>query len=419
MPLVYLSLIGFLTALAVALGVTPVVRRLALAKGWVDRPDGERKLHTRPTPALGGIGVFAGSVAGLVAAGVAAPLLGVPGFGLPVVIVVGGVVMFATGLWDDLRGLGFKSKLAIELVVAYALLVSDRALLIDLTAVPFVGADPYTHALFAIPVTLLWIVGVMNAINLIDGIDGLAAGVAVIALASLAAAFGGMNDATLLVVAFVITGGLLGFLRYNLNPASIFMGDSGSLFVGFVLAVYTLSGTGHPNSLVALAIPLVALGLPIFDTVLSMLRRVIGRQAIMAPDRDHIHHRMTARTPVRRAVFILYAIAAGFGLIAVGMSLTTAVAAPWWIALAIVGAATFATTLGYVRRPYMPPVLIDAVAEARPEGKSEAIDNATIADEPVSDEPGGASGDGTMVAAGLETPRESEPPPDLTLSPTP
>ena len=412
MPLAVLALLGFAVALGVALGITPAVRRIALAKGWVDRPDGERKLHTSPTPALGGIGVFAGSVAGLAAAAVAAPLLGVPGFGLPLVIVLGGVVMFATGLWDDLRGLGFKSKLAIELVVAYALLVSDRALLIDLTAVPFIGADAYTHALFAIPVTLLWIVGVMNAINLIDGVDGLAAGVGIIALGSLAAAYGGMNDATLFVVALAIAGGLLGFLRYNINPASIFMGDSGSLFVGFVLAVYTLSGTGHENSLVALAIPLVALGLPIFDTVLSMLRRVIGRQAIMAPDRDHIHHRMTARTPVRRAVFVLYAIAAGFGLVAVGMSLTSATAAPWWIALAIVGAATFATTLGYVRRPYMPPVLIDAVSE---HGSADAARAAP----PALEETGGASGDGTMVAVQLETTDESEPPPDLTLSPTP
>ena len=416
MPLVYLSLIGFLTALVVALVVTPVVRRLALAKGWVDRPDGERKLHARPTPALGGVGVFVGSVAGLIAVAAAAPLLGVTGFGLPLVVVLGGLLMFATGLWDDLRGLGFKSKLAIELGVAYALLVSDRTLLIDLTAVPFIDADPYMHALFAIPVTLLWIVGVMNAINLIDGVDGLAAGVAVIALASLAAAFGGTNDATLFVVALVIAGGLLGFLRYNVNPASIFMGDSGSLFVGFVLAVYTLSGTGHANPLVALAIPLVALGLPIFDTVLSMLRRVIGRQAIMAPDRDHIHHRMTARTPVRRAVLILYAIAGGFGLVAVGMSLTSATAAPWWIALAIVGAATFATTLGYVRRPYMPPVLIDTVGGGGP--VEEPADAGRAAPTPP-DASGGSSGDGTMVAARLETSGESEPPPDLTLSPTP
>ena len=413
--------LGFAVAFVVALLLTPWVRRLALERGWVDRPDGDRKLHANPTPALGGIAIFAGVVAGLAVVAAAAPALGLPGFGLPPVVILGALAMAGTGFWDDLRGLGFKTKLAVEIVVAYALLISDQSYLIDLTAVPFIGADPYTHALFAIPITLVWIVGVMNAINLIDGVDGLAAGVAGIALASLAVAFGAVSEPVLLVAAVVMIGGLLGFLRHNFNPASIFMGDSGSLFIGFVLAVYTLSGDAHPDPLVALIVPLVALGLPIFDTTLSMVRRAIGRQAIMAPDRDHIHHRMTQRMSVRRAVAMLYLVAAGFGLVAIAISQSSAAAAPWWVGFAILGAAAFATTLGYVRRPYMAPALIDSAGSAPRAPASPPVEGAALdggGPEPGLPDLEEPSGDGTMVAATLDTGKESDPP-DLTLSPTP
>ena len=416
-----LALGGLLVALTVALVLTPRVRRLAFQRGWVDQPDGERKLHKTPTPAVGGLAIFAGAVVGFGGAFFVAPVLGIEGIALPVVVVLGAFAMVGIGLWDDLRGLGFKTKLAVEVVVAYALLLSDSSFLLDLTAVPFIGGDSYTHALFAIPVTLAWIVGVMNAINLIDGIDGLAAGVGIIAFASLAAAFGVEGNAALLLMAAVMIGSLLGFLKHNFNPASIFMGDSGSLFVGFVLAVYTLSGTGHTNPLVALAIPILALGLPFFDTVLSMVRRAIGRQAICAPDRDHIHHRMTEKRSVRSAVVSLYFVAGAFGLVAVTMSATPASATPWLIGLAILGAAAFATTLGYVRRPYMAPALIETVAAPSADATSSAssaLGSAGPLDATQMTERIGESGDGTIVAAEMESMRELGAS-DITLSPTP
>lgn len=416
MPQLVLSLVGVGVSLAVAWAVTPRIRRLALLRGWVDQPDGERKLHKLPTPAVGGLAIFIGACAGFAAAGFSASALGISGMSLPLVVIGGALVMVGTGLWDDLRGLGFKTKLAVEVVVAYALLLSNPSYLLDLTAVPFIGSDSYTHALFAIPVTLAWIVGVMNAINLIDGIDGLAAGVAVIAFTSLAVAFGVGNDVVLLVIAAVMVGSLLGFLKHNFNPASIFMGDSGSLFIGFVLAVYTLSGTGHVDPLVALVIPVLALGLPIFDTVLSMVRRAIGRQAICAPDRDHIHHRMTERKSVRSAVVSLYGVAAAFGLIAVAMSALPASSTPWLIGLAILGAAAFATTLGYVRRPYTPPVLIEtAPAEPGPTPARAGVGTIEVTQ---LEERREESGDGTMVAAKMESVRDLGESPDVTLSPT-
>lgn len=422
MPFLILTLIGFGVALAVSLVATLGARQLAIQRGWLDQPDGERKLHKTPTPAVGGLGVFAGAVSGFVVVSLCAPAFGIAGFGLPGVVLGGALLMVGVGFLDDLRGVGFKTKLAVEIVVAYALLLSDSSYLLDLTAVPLIGSDPYTHALFAIPVTLAWIVGVMNAINLIDGIDGLAGGVAVIAFASLAVAFGFADNAMLPLLSAILIGSLLGFLKHNFTPASIFMGDSGSLFVGFVLAVYTLSGTGHPNPLVALAIPVVALGLPIFDTILSMIRRVIGRQAIMAPDRDHIHHRMTQGRSVGRAVLSLYLVAGAFGLVAVGMSVMPATATPWLIGLAILGSAAFATTLGYVRRPYMPPALIDtapSLREAAPLPETGAFATPEPLEGPHELHGGGESGDGTMVAAQMEPVREREASSDITLSPTP
>ena len=421
MPLLVLALAGFVAALLVALVLTPRVRRLAFQRGWVDRPDGERKLHKMPTPAVGGLAIFAGAVAGMGVIVFAAPSLGVSSLQLPLVVILGSIVMVGTGLWDDLHGLGFKTKLAVEIVVAYALLLSDPAYLLDLTAVPFIGGDSYTHALFAIPITLAWIVGVMNAINLIDGVDGLAAGVGVIAFASLAIAFGGAEVPVLLLMAVVMIGGLLGFLKHNFNPASIFMGDSGSLFVGFILAVYTLSGTGHAHPLVALAIPILALGLPIFDTVLSMVRRAIGRQAICAPDRDHIHHRMTERRSVRSAVVSLYMVAGAFGLIAIAMSVLPASATPWLLGLAILGAAAFATTLGYVRRPYMSPALIETAPPAPDAMKvtASATGGVGMRDVTQGAERIGESGDGMIVAAQMESMRELGTSSDITFSPSP
>lgn len=416
-----LALIGFVVATAVSLLLLPRVERLAIRQGWVDRPDGERKLHASPTPSLGGVAIAFGAAAGFGAALLVAPVFGVTALGFPPVVYLSALLMVCVGLWDDLHGLGFKTKLAVEIMVAYALLLSNSDYLIDLTSVPLIGEDAYTHALFAIPITLAWIVGVMNAINLIDGIDGLAGGVSLIAFTSLAIAFG-PSDATLLLVAVVMVGSLLGFLRHNFPPASIFMGDSGSLFIGFVLAVYTLSGSGHVHPLVALAIPVVALGLPVFDTILSMVRRFIGRQAIMAPDRDHIHHRMIERMSVRRATLWLYTVAIGFGAVAVAMSASVASRAPWLIGTAVVGAAAFATRLGYVRRPYTPPVLFDTAAgtdvpsePVAETGTHPEIEHAAVASEALPS----PTGDGAVVAAEVDAGREPNSSSDLTLSASP
>ena len=346
-------------ATVIAFGVTvlatPLVRRVALSRAWTDAPDGQRKLHAQVTPSAGGLAIFAGVATATALVAYALPLLGYGSLGLAAPVVIGGVVMVALGAIDDTRGLGFKSKLAVEVLVAYALL--HAGLRIDLSVLPFVGGDVYLDALYSIPLTLLWIVGVMNAVNLIDGIDGLASGVAAIAFASMALAHGIAGDLALVLIAMVFVGALIGFLVHNFNPASIFMGDSGSLFLGYALAVYSLSGPAHDQAFVAPVLPLLALGLPLLDTSLSMIRRVAGRQAIMAPDHDHIHHRMSGLMPTRKAVVSLYAVSAVFGLLAV----VAGTASGAWVFVAVGCAAAVAAglviRLGYVRLPYAAPAL--------------------------------------------------------------
>ena len=378
-------------ATVIAFGVTvlttPLVRRVALARAWTDAPDGERKLHAQVTPSAGGLAIFAGVATATALAAYALPMLGFGTLGLAAPVVIGAFVMVALGAIDDTRGLGFKAKLAVEIAVAYALL--HAGLRIDLSVLPFVGDDVFLDALYSIPLTILWVVGIINAVNLIDGIDGLASGVAAIAFASMAIAHGLSGDLALVLIAVVFVGALAGFLVHNFNPASIFMGDSGSLFLGYALAVYTLSGPAHDQAFLAPVLPLLALGLPLLDTSLSMVRRVVGRQAIMAPDHDHIHHRMSGLMPTRKAVVRLYAVSGAFGLLAV----LADTASGTWVFVAIGCAAAVAAglviRLGYVRLPYSPPALRPVAgppaAVAQPEAQPEAHPEATVEAHAVAD----------------------------------
>jgi UDP-GlcNAc:undecaprenyl-phosphate GlcNAc-1-phosphate transferase len=344
---------GFLVAFGTTALLTPVVRRLAIDYDWVDRPDGHRKLHADIVPAVGGIAIAIGFAVGLAYLHAIRTLLPFEVQFPPSALWAGALVIVASGFYDDTRGLGFKGKLAVQVLVAYALLHAGYR--VDVTWMPFVSEDPYSQALISIPVTLLWIVGVINAVNLLDGLDGLAAGVSLIAFASLGLIFGIHGEIGLVMIALIITGALAGFLLFNFNPASIFMGDSGSLFLGYLLATYTLAGTGHTNPWVALVLPAVALGLPIVDTALSIARRFVERKAICAPDRDHIHHRLMRTLSHRDAVLVLYAVALSFGVAAVMMSML-----PSLYALAVIGCACVLTGLGlnrlkYLRRSYVEP----------------------------------------------------------------
>lgn len=348
-------LLGFLIAFAFTVLLTPIVRRMALRSGWVDRPDGLRKLHARTIPAVGGVAIAGGAAVGLAYLHGVQELLPFDLAMPPATLLLGALVMVAAGFYDDTRGLGFKGKFAIQVFAAYTLLYAGYR--VDVSGLPFVGDDPYVQALLSIPLTLLWIVGVINAVNLIDGLDGLAAGLVLIAFACLALIFGLNGQPGLVLTALVMGGALVGFLLYNFNPALIFMGDSGSMFLGYMLATYALEGRGHADPAVALLIPIVALGLPLLDTALSIVRRAVEGRALFAPDSDHIHHRLSRIWSHRQAVLILYGAAVLFGGAAVLMSFLPPLQGLVVLALIVSLAAVGLGRLKYLRRSYDGPVL--------------------------------------------------------------
>lgn len=339
--------IGMLVALAVTAALLPVIRSWALARGWVDVPDGERKLHTRPVPAVGGLGMAAGVAAGFLFLMAVEPFMGIELNLPPLGLWAGALLLFCVGMIDDVKGMGFKVKFLFQLAAAYMLL--HAGFRIDLSGLPFFEAGQFTEALYSIPLTLIWVVGIINAINLIDGIDGLAGGVAVIALLALATIFGLQGNVALVIFALPIIGAVIGFLVHNFNPANVFMGDSGSLVLGFLIAAYSLQMPVHVDPTVALLIPVVALGLPVMDTALSIVRRIMDRKAICAPDHDHIHHRLTRLWSVRRSVITLYAASLWFASAAVMMAMLEFMQALLVMSATAIVAILALRTLGYLR----------------------------------------------------------------------
>ncbi len=283
-----------LSALLVAAATTPLTRRLALRLNVVDRPSG-RKWHQVPTPLLGGIAIYLAFTLALL-------LFGDRFYVRQVVsIFTGATLVSLAGLWDDRRPLPPAAKLGIQIAAAALLVVTG------------VRVRLWPWEILNVIVTLLWIVGVTNALNLLDNMDGLAGGIAAIAAAhfTLLAAMSGQYLVGALAAALV--GACVGFLLYNFNPARIFMGDSGSLFLGFVLAALGIKLRFPDNTyIVTWMVPVLVLAVPLFDTtlvILSRLRR--GHNPLTTPGRDHVSHRLVrlGLTP-REAVLVLY-LAAG------------------------------------------------------------------------------------------------------------
>lgn len=334
---------AFVVALLVAAGVTPIVRRLAFRIGAIDLPGG-RRIHKHGIPRLGGVGIYLGFLAPLVGlfyveSSVAAALRG--DIWRVVGVLVGGLAMCALGFIDDVRGIRALYKLYAHIAAAtFAFACGYR---IDAIGLPLIGN--LSMGVFAFPITVLWIVGIINAVNLIDGLDGLAAGVVFFAgLTNFVVAYlTGSVFVAILMAAMM--GAVLGFLFYNFNPARIFMGDSGSYFLGYVLATTSLAGSAQKASTtVSLLVPVIALGVPIFDTLFAMVRRFLERRSLFSADRGHLHHRLLdIGLTQRRAVLIIYGISVLFTAAAIAVSLGR----NWQIGVAILGAAV--VVIGLVR----------------------------------------------------------------------
>lgn len=304
-----------LTGLVVTALISRRIRRHASDLDLMDQPVAPRKTHDQAMPTGGGLAIAAGIVAG------SAVLYGLrgtlPAMTADVSFWAGALVILTTGLWDDRCGVGPKSKFALQFLAAYLLLHTGTYF--DVGRFSFVGGSEFNQALYSIPVSMIWVVGIINAVNLIDGMDGLATGVAAIAFLACATLFGVKGHLALMGIGVVASGALAGFLPYNFKPASLFMGDSGSLFLGYLLAAYTLQGPLHPEPLLGLLILPVLLGIPVLDTGAAIVRRWRSPYSLFGPDQRHVHHQLEKNGSETRAVLILYGVAVAFGGVAVLM----------------------------------------------------------------------------------------------------
>jgi len=317
-----LPILGIVVALAALTSAfaTPLVRRLATHVGMVDQV-GDRRMHEQPKPRIGGIAVFLGfafalfSVVGYLIARNA--LRDFDKIHDIIGMLFGATLILMVGIWDDIMGMRPRNKFIAQLIVAgisllYGFVIKD-------IENPFSRGN-YIH--FAVPwnyaLSLIWYVGMMNAINFIDGLDGLLSGLTAISGASLAIIAVGHGHPELALVLAALVGGALGFLPFNYNPATIILGDSGALFIGYVFATVSIVGTSKTAFTISLLIPLVALALPILDTAVTIVRRTSMGKKITEADRGHFHHQLVFRfgLNVRQAVLLIYALCAALGIVA-------------------------------------------------------------------------------------------------------
>lgn len=301
-------LLIFFTALVGSLIFTPVAIWLAPKIGAVDIPKDARRMHTKPMPRFGGMAIFIGTIVALIIfLGNDFRVMG---------MIIGGVCIYILGVVDDLKGMPAKVKLLGQ--IGCASIVFAFGIRIQFITNHFGDGHSYLVGISSFIITVIWIVGITNTVNLIDGLDGLAAGVAVIASLSIGytAYIHGMVEVAMAMLA--VAGGALGFLPFNFHPAKIFMGDSGSLFLGFMLATFSIMGPVKGATIFATLVPALVLGIPIFDTTFAILRRIINKRPIMEADKGHLHHRMMAvGLGQRRTVFMIYGISAVMGIAAV------------------------------------------------------------------------------------------------------
>ncbi|MDF9406964.1 MAG: putative undecaprenyl-phosphate N-acetylglucosaminyl 1-phosphate transferase [Pelotomaculum sp. PtaB.Bin013] len=317
-----LPVTAILLAFGTALLITPWVRKWAFKCGALDRPN-RRKVHERLMPRLGGLAIYLSFVASVMITSqeVARQAIG---------LIIGGSLIVLLGVIDDTRGVSPRIKLAGQVLAAFA--VIPFGLKVEFITNPL-SAQMITLGLFSIPVTVLWLVSVTNAVNLIDGLDGLAGGTTFIALLTLAATVwievaragsSSPGQEVAVILALILAGAVFGFLRYNFYPARIFLGDSGSMFLGYSVAVLAIMGLAKGPTFISVIIPVVILGIPLLDTVFAIVRRYCGHRPIFQPDKEHLHHRlMDMGLSHRQTVLCIYAINIILSLSAIIMTMIT------------------------------------------------------------------------------------------------
>lgn len=289
--IIYMIVIPFLFVLA----ITPFIKKVANHVGALDIPN-KRKVHKVPIPRLGGLGIYMGFLLGYILFGTMSLRMNA--------ILIGSFIIIVTGIVDDIKPIPAKVKFLFQIVAASVVAFYGKILLSDLSAFGFY----IEFGVFSYPITILFIVSIINCINLIDGLDGLAAGLSSIYFVTIGIVIvGWMHTFDLdAVITFVMLGSTLGFLCHNFNPAKIFMGDSGSMFLGYIIAVIALLGFKNVT-LTTLLAPIFLLAIPIMDTLFAILRRVINKKPIGEPDMQHLHHQLlNLNLSHRNTVLVIY-----------------------------------------------------------------------------------------------------------------
>ena len=348
--MLYLTLV---LAFVASILLTPIVKRIAFRIGAVDSPN-HRKVHSRIMPRLGGLAIFGSFLIGYFILKPVDPIsnsIDASMISIEAAIIVGAFIIIITGVLDDMYEITAKAKIFGQLLGA-GVVVIGGGLEISFINLPFGGELEFGY--LSIPLTILWIVGITNAINLIDGLDGLAAGVSTIALLTLATMAFIMGDVFVMSMAALLAASSIGFLFYNFHPAKIFMGDTGALFLGFMISVLALMGFKNVT-VVALIIPIIMLGVPISDTFFAIVRRMREKQPLSAPDKSHLHHcLLRSGFSHRQTVLIIYGIAILFGLAALLFSQATLWGGILLLSVMIIAIEIFVEIVGLAGKNYRP-----------------------------------------------------------------
>ena len=316
-PAVYIQ--SFLASVVLAFGFTRYIRGYAIAHGLVDKPNVGRHFHARPVPRIGGVAILLAFLCATVISFILARLTsGRNSVSVRTVFAVlaPALIIFLIGLYDDLRPVKPKWKFIIQGAAGILLYFGG----FGIHRFDLFSPNHPMRAFVGLPLTILWVVLITNAFNLIDGLDGLAAGSALFSTIIIFVVSLVRHDSVGSLLTIILAGSILGFLRFNFNPATIFLGDSGSLFIGFMLAALGLSFSDKATTMVAVAIPVVSLGLPILDTAISVVRRFLSKKPLFRGDDNHIHHKLLKRGYSHRdAVLVLYAVTAAFGFLSLAL----------------------------------------------------------------------------------------------------
>ncbi len=377
---------ALVVALLIAFISTPVVKSLAQMVGAIDVPKDNRRMHSHPIPRMGGLAIFLGFLLStLIFVPMSTPLRG---------MLLGGVIIVILGIFDDIYALPALPKLLVQIGAALVAVLHGNVIQV-LSNPNLLSDDPYwVLGSLAVPLSVIWIVAITNAVNLIDGLDGLAVGVATISSLTMLVIAMLVSESVVALMMAALAGSCIGFMPYNMNPAKIFMGDTGSTFLGFILATVSIQGLFKFYTIISFAVPFLMLGLPLFDTCFAILRRLAKGQSPMAPDRSHVHHRLIDMGfNQKQAVAILYVISAILGLSAVVLTTSGALKAIVLLC-ALYLAGLIAGKLFLVHN--------DTQAEASK--KKEADDHAAESHDDLRDPPGGSengpAGEGTGEQSG-------------------